>query len=237
MNEIKRLPIILDKLGIVGTYDTDLLTQAFVHRSYLNEHSDFPLASNERLEFLGDSVLSVIVSEHLYKTYANEPEGYLTAIRSAVVSKSSLARLAKDLELGTYLLLAHGEEEGGGRENPSLLADTLEALIGALHLSAGFEQTQRIVQHLFVPKIQQVVASGRYQDYKSMLQVHVQNRELSSPQYRVLSTQGPDHARHFQVGVYVNGNLVGRGTGRNKQSASQKAAKMGLRSLAIRQKP
>ncbi len=229
MTQPSTIEAFFKKLGVRLT--KDLAHQAFVHRSYLNEHPTFPYPSNERLEFLGDSVLSIAISEHLYKSYPDKNEGYLTAVRSAAVSKTTLAAIARSLSLGDFLYLAKGEEESNGRKNPSILANTLEALIGAIYLDKGLATAKKVVLELLTEKVNQVVAEGRYQDNKSMLQEHAQNQHLGSPIYKVLSSRGPDHAREFTIGAYVNGTLVGKGSGNSKQVAAQEAAKAGLSTL------
>lgn len=205
-----------------------VLRQAFIHRSYLNEARDKSLASNERLEFLGDSVLSLIVSHYLYITYPDIPEGQLTNYRSSIVKTTSLAIAAKDLDLGKYLLMAKGESESGGKENPSLLADTYEALLGVIYLEKGFEKARDFVQGTLLIHLGEIIATGKYRDYKSVFQEQVQERYRMSPTYTVVSTTGPDHAKEFEVEVIVNGTRYGLGKGKSKQEAEQMAAQAAL---------
>jgi len=202
--------------------------QAFIHRSYLNESKDKTLTSNERLEFLGDSVLSLIVSDYLYKTYTELPEGQLTNYRSSIVKTGSLAEAAKDLGLGEYLLMAKGESESGGKENPSLLADTYEALLGVIYLTNGFEKAQNYVKQTLLGRLEGIILAGSYRDFKSLFQEMVQEKHRVSPVYTVVGTIGPDHAKEFEVEVLVQDKVYARGKGKSKQEAEQAAAKSAL---------
>lgn len=208
--------------------DDAILKKAFIHRSYLNESKDKSLESNERLEFLGDSVLSLVVSNYLYVTYPDIPEGQLTNYRSSVVKTGSLAMVAKELNLGSYLHMARGEAESGGKENPSLLADTFEALLGVIYLNFGFEKARIFVQNRLLVHLENIISSGSFRDYKSLFQEKVQEKYRISPQYTVVSTSGPDHAKEFEVQVQVELNVYGKGHGRSKQEAEQAAAKAAL---------
>lgn len=203
------------------------IQSAFIHRSYLNEAKE-KTASNERLEFLGDAILSFLVSDFLYKNYPKLPEGELTNLRSSVVKTSTLAKIAKDLHLGDYLLLSHGEEEGGGRINPSIMADTFEALLGAIFLDNGLVPVEKILaQKLFI-LIPVIFKDKSYKDAKSSFQEMVQDEMKLSPLYKVVEEKGPDHAKEFTVGAYVNGKLWGKGMGKNKQEAEQSAARTAI---------
>lgn len=208
--------------------DELILKKAFIHRSYLNESRDKTLESNERLEFLGDSVLSLIVSHYLYVTYPSIPEGQLTNYRSSIVKTGSLALAAKELGLGTYLHMARGEAESGGKENPSLLADTFEALLGVIYLNFGFEKARIFVQNRLLIHLENIISSGTFRDYKSMFQEKVQEKFRISPLYTVVSTSGPDHAKEFEVQVQVDLQVYGKGHGKSKQEAEQAAAKAAL---------
>lgn len=201
--------------------------QAFTHRSYLNE-AKRPLPSNERLEFLGDSILSFIVSDHLYLTFPNFPEGHLTNLRSTLVKTTMLATLATEINLGDFLFLSKGEEEGGGRRNVSLLADTFEALLGAIYLDQGFLAVHQIIHRLLIPKLTKILQDKSYKDAKSKFQEYIQEDSKSSPVYTVLSESGPDHVKEFTVGVFVEGKLLGQGQGKSKQEAEQQAATVAL---------
>lgn len=207
--------------------NTDLIAQSFIHRSYLNETRSIR-QSNERLEFLGDSILSFLVSQYLYKNYKDFTEGELTNLRSSIVKTSTLAKVAKDLGLGTQLLLSKGEEEGGGRINPSILADTFEALLGAIFLDLGLPPVEKILNKLLFPLLPKILAEKSYKDAKSIFQETVQEQTKVSPNYKVLSEKGPDHAKEFTVGVYVGNALWGTGVGKSKQEGETKAAAAAL---------
>lgn len=204
-----------------------LFTQAFVHRSYINETKE-KLESNERLEFLGDSVISFIVSDYLYKKYPDFNEGILTNLRSLLVNTKILAQVSKELDFGKQLLLSKGEEESMGRENQSLLADSFEAFIGALFLDQGIEKVTDLLKEVLLPKGDQFVKNRAFKDPKSLLQERVQARKQSSPIYKVIKEEGPAHAKKFTVGVYVESQLLGIGAGRSKQQAEELAAKEAL---------
>jgi ribonuclease-3 len=200
-----------------------LAKQAFVHRSYLNEAKE-PLESNERLEFLGDSILSFIISDHLYKTYPDFDEGILTNLRSLVVNTKSLAKTAKRLGFGEHLLLSKGEEDSKGRENESILANTFEAVIGALYMDQGVEAVREFLYRVLVPNIEEYVQKKVFKDPKSLLQEYVQSKKQNSPVYKVLNEEGPAHAKRFTIGVFVENELVGSGVGKSKQEAEEQAA-------------
>jgi ribonuclease III len=207
-----------------------LLQQAFIHRSYLNEAKE-PVESNERLEFLGDSILSFIISQHLYKTYPKYDEGILTNLRSMVVNTKSLAKAAKNLDFGTYLLLSRGEEECGGRSNESIMANTFEAVIGALFLDQGVEAVEAFLQKNLIPSIEEYVKRKVFKDPKSILQEYIQSKKQNSPLYKVLLEEGPAHAKRFTIGVFVENEKIGEGTGRSKQEAEESAAEQALNYL------
>lgn len=209
----------------------DLYKQAFVHRSYLNEARE-PLESNERLEFLGDSILSFVVSEHLYRTYPQFDEGILTNLRSLVVNTKSLAKTARTLEFGKHLLLSRGEEDSKGRENESILANTFEAVIGALYLDQGIEAVRAFLHEVLIPDIESYVQKKVFKDPKSLLQEHVQSKKQNSPVYKVLHEEGPAHAKQFTIGVFVENQLVGEGHGKSKQEAEEEAAEQALEKIA-----
>jgi ribonuclease-3 len=210
--------------------DLSLLQQAFVHRSYLNENPDFPLGSNERLEFLGDAVLGFVVAEELYRHFADLDEGEMTRLRSALVRQDSLAQLASSLGLGDYLYLGQGEEKGGGRSRPRNLACTMEALIGAIFLDHGSANTKNFILSTFSCCIQQLIEEGMA-DYKSRLQELAQARRQEKPVYHLVETTGPDHDRRFCVEVMIEGKVLGRGWGRSKQAAEKEAARQALENI------
>jgi ribonuclease-3 len=211
-----------------------LFRQAFIHRSYLNEAKE-PLESNERLEFLGDSILSFIVSDHLFKTYPDFDEGILTNLRSLVVNTKSLAKTAKKLNFGEHLLLSRGEEDSKGRENESILANTFEAVIGALYFDQGLEAVGEFLHAVLIPNIEEYVKKKVFKDPKSLLQEYVQAKKQNSPLYKVLQEEGPAHAKKFTIGVFVENELLGEGTGKSKQQAEEKAAEQALSQLSTRE--
>ena len=207
-----------------------LLQLAFTHRSYLNEAKNVD-ESNERLEFLGDSILSFVVSDHLYKTYPDFDEGILTNLRSLVVNTKSLAKTAKKLGFGEHLMLSHGEEDSGGRENDSILANTFEAVIGAMFIDQGTESVRTFLYKVLIPEIAEYVQKRVFKDPKSLLQEYVQARKQNSPMYKVIREEGPAHAKQFTIGVFVNGIQVGEGEGKSKQEAEEQAAEKALNHL------
>ncbi|MBI2196739.1 ribonuclease III [Candidatus Daviesbacteria bacterium] len=207
-----------------------LLQQAFLHRSYLNEVKiDTP--SNERLEFLGDSVLSLVISYYLYTLRPTDSEGELTNLRAHLVKTKSLAEAAGNLKLGNYLKLSRGEEISGGRNNPQLLANTYEALLGAAFLDQGLEAAKKVIDKTLLPLFEKELKLGPPKDAKSNLQEVVQQRLKQSPRYRILATTGPDHAKQFSVAVFVGGKEMGRGLGASKQIAEEEAARQALSQL------
>ncbi len=201
----------------------DQLKAAFIHRSYLNEKRTIK-ESNERLEFLGDAVLSFLTSEFLYKTYPDYPEGTLTNIRSSLVKTKSLATRAQELCLGELLFLSRGEEESGGRKNVSLMADTFEALLGALYLDQGIEAARAFLTAQLFMQTAEIVQTKAYIDYKSLLQEIVQEQTKISPTYRVVKSEGPDHDKIFWVEAMMGEKVLGEGQGKSKQEAEQSAA-------------
>ena len=204
---------------------TSLLKTAFIHRSYLNEHPGETLSHNERLEFLGDSVLGVIVSDYLYEKYPNKPEGDLTNYRSSIVNARILSQVAKELSLGKYLFLSKGEEETGGRDRQYILANTYESLLGAIYLDQGLAVSARFVRKNLITHLKEIVDKKLYKDFKSKLQELAQEKFNITPSYKVLSEQGPDHSKIYETGVYLNKKLIGKGVGNSKQNSEQEAAK------------
>lgn len=207
-----------------------LLEQAFLHRSYLNEVKT-NLQSNERLEFLGDSVLSLVISYYLYNLRATDTEGDLTNLRAHIVKTNSLAKAAENLNLGKYLSLSKGEELSGGRNNPQLLANTYEALIGGLFLDQGLEAAKKTIDKTLLPFFEKELKLGPPKDAKSSLQEIVQQKFKESPHYKIIETRGPDHAKSFIVAVYVKNIEQGRGSGNSKQVAEEQAAAQALEGL------
>ena len=206
----------------------ELLKQAFTHRSYLNENPESGLQHNERLEFLGDAVLELIVTEHLYKSYPDKPEGELTTWRAALVNARMLAIVAKDLKLGDYLLLSHGEARETGKARDYILANATEALLGALYLDQGLKACKIIIEQYVLSKLPQVLEEKLFEDAKSRFQELAQEKTGITPSYQVLKEWGPDHEKNFQVGVTVGKDLIAKGQGMSKQEAEQDAAKAAL---------
>ena len=204
-----------------------LFTQALTHKSWVNEHSE-ERQSNERLEFLGDAVLEFIISKELYKRFPDKEEGYLTTLRASLVNTENLARVAEKMGVGEKIFLSKGEEEGGGRKNPSLLADTVEAIIGALYLDKGLDAADEFIKENLVVEIPQKI-SEPLKDAKSRLQELVQSKKLPTPHYRVVSQEGPDHDKKFVVEVIVEGRKLGEGEGKSKAYAEQAAAEDALK--------
>jgi len=208
-----------------------LLTTALTHRSSLNEHLSQASESNERLEYLGDAVLELAATKFLFHKFPSEPEGQLTAFRSSLVKTTTLAEVATDLKLGEMLFMSKGEESGGGRLNVGLLANTVEAVIGALYLDQGFEAVEDFLKDHLFPKFDQIYAQKLYKDAKSLLQEEVQAKGLEAPLYQVVAEVGPDHDKIFTVEVVIDGQKKAIGTGKSKQQAQQEAAKKALESL------
>lgn len=204
-----------------------LLQQALTHSSYANEGKKHG-KNNERLEFLGDSVLSVIVAKHLFLTYKNIPEGELTKLRASLVCEKALDVFAAKLSLGDYLKLGRGEEMTGGRQRPSILADAFEAVIAALYLDGGYEVAQKFVLS-FIPKELDIHQVGQLADYKTALQEIIQQNREEKVEYQMEAERGPDHAKVFTAVVLLNSNIIGRGEGSSKKQAEQNAAREALR--------
>ena len=206
----------------------DFLIQAFCHRSYLNENPDFYLSNNERLEFLGDAVLELIVTEYLYQKYPKKSEGELTNWRAALVNAKVLGELAKDLDFSNFLLLSRGETKELGKARQYILANTFEALIGAIYLDPGLDVCQKFIKKYSITKLPEIIKKGLFKDAKSRFQEEAQERVGITPAYKVLEEWGPDHARHFIIGIFLNNELVAKGEGSSKQEAEEEAAKSGL---------
>ena len=206
-----------------------LLQKALTHSSYANERWHDGLLSNERLEFLGDSILGMVVAEHLYRTYPNRPEGELTRIRADMVCETSLARIAHRLELGQHLMLGHGEEQSGGRSRDSILADAVESVIAASFLDGGMEAARGIIERFLLTDVPAKKPNNA--DYKTALQELVQQKKNQTITYRLTGESGPDHNKVFSVELLLNGNLVGTGKGSSKKRAEQAAAKAAIEAL------
>ena len=206
----------------------ELLRQALVHTSYLNENPGIGVGSNERLEFLGDAALGVVVAAQLYHDYPDVDEGELTELRAHLVRRDTLARAAARLELGEYLQLGRGEDSAGGRRRPTNLARAYEALVGAVFLDGGFARTRAFIKASLKDEFTALRKKGMPHDPKSRLQELIQSRWQTTPAYRLVKTEGPDHARRFTVQVIVGGKSMGTGEGRSKQMAEKEAAKQAL---------
>jgi len=215
-----------EKLG-VSFKDIDLLITAFTHRSYLNEHKKTVSEHNERLEFLGDAVLELVVTEYLYSTYS-EPEGILTNWRSSLVRTESIGAAAVRTGFEPLLRLSRGEKRGSERARAQILANSFEAVVGALYLDQGYEAAKQFISKTILTTFAEILASGSWMDAKSHLQELAQSQETATPVYKVMSEEGPDHEKIFSVGVYVGNKLRGQGTGPSKQAAQQKAAEAAL---------
>ncbi len=221
MNELE------EKLGY-RFKDRGLLEHAMTHSSYANEHRGAGLTSNERLEFLGDSVLGVVVADYLFRAHPDMPEGELTRTRAALVCEGSLHEVAKSLGLGRYLRLGKGEDAGGGRKRPSILADATEAMLAAVYLDGGMEAVRPIIRALILDKEREKAAD---RDYKTALQELVQRTPGAAVSYRLVRESGPDHCRSFEMEASVDGGVIGTGAGRTKKEAEQMAAKAALEKL------
>ncbi len=207
------------------------LNHALVHRSYLNGKSADRIESNERLEFLGDSVLGLVVNEYLYKTRPDENEGNLTKIKSLIVSRQILAQKAEEVDLGRYLLLSTGEIESGGRNRTSIIADALEGVIGAIYLDRGLGAADRFIRKLLLERMQEITQNAENINYKSLLQEKVQSERKVHPVYKIRREAGPDHEKIFHVDVCIAGRHWGQGEGRTKKEAEQAAARAAIDQL------
>lgn len=222
----------LERALKISFKDKNLLENAFVHRSYLNEHKDSPLPSNEKLEFFGDSVLSLITSVYLYKNYPELKEGDYTEIKSSLVRTESLAQAAGDLNLGVYLYLSRGEELGGGRTNKNILADCFEALIACIFLDQSFTKAyQFVVNHLFKKTLDKTIEKKLYYSSKSKLQERIQGLHKTIPVYKVLEEKGPEHKRVFTIGVFLKTKKLAEAEGSSKKEAEEAAAQKALAKL------
>lgn len=213
-----------DKLGYFFE-QPELLEEALRHASYTHEQEEISLRDNERLEFLGDAVLDLAISHLLMELFKSAPEGDLSKYRASVVNEKVLSQVAGELGLGEYLLLGRGEDMGGGRGKPSILADSMEALLGAVYLDGGFEKSQGIIRVLFLPLLMKLNTSDAIEDYKSLLQEYTQDAFKARPDYIVIHESGPSHDKLFRVAIYLKGKLISEGEGKNKKEAEQKAAR------------
>jgi ribonuclease-3 len=216
------------KIG-VSFKNKDLLKQAFIHRSYINENGGTGLSHNERLEFLGDAVLELIVTDFLFKKYPSYTEGELTALRSALVNAIIISEVASNIGMNDYLLLSRGESKDNGKARQYILANTYEALVGAIYLDGGYEVVNKFITKTLLPHTEEIVAKKLWRDAKSLVQEKAQEFVNVTPLYKVLNETGPDHDKHFTVGIYFGSLLIAEGKGKSKQEAEQKAAENALK--------
>ena len=209
----------------------EVLLQAFRHSSYVNEQTDSDLRDNERLEFLGDAVLDLAISHVLMELFQDSKEGDLSKYRATVVNENGLYQVARTLALGDYLTLGKGEEVTGGRKRPSILANTMEALLGALYLDAGFEKTKEIIRRLFLPLLEEIETEKTVNDYKSQLQEYTQEVYKTRPEYVLVGESGPPHDKTFRVALHIQGKTMAEDEGKSKKEAEQKAAKKAFECL------
>ncbi|MBI2626037.1 MAG: ribonuclease III [Candidatus Nealsonbacteria bacterium] len=219
---------ILEKQLKVKFKNKDLLTQAFVHRSYLNENPKLGMSHNERLEFLGDAVLELVVTEYLFQKYPQKPEGELTSWRAALVNAKILSRIAHDLDFNDFLLLSRGESKEGGKARQYILANTFESFVGSLYLDQGYDACQKFIKKNVIKELPEILESQVYKDAKSRFQEEAQEKTGITPNYKVLKEWGPDHAKHFVIGVFLGQELIAEGEGSAKQEAEAEAAKKAL---------
>jgi len=219
-----------EKTG-VNFNNLSLLEQALVHSSYINENPSYASGHNEKLEFLGDAVLGLYVAEKLYKDHPDANEGEMTRLRAALVSRNTLARVAKNIRLGDFLYLGKGEESSGGRQKKANLAGAMEAVIASVYLDQGEDVTKDFIIKILDSELKRIDRKDVIIDYKSRLQETIQSKYQKAPEYRVLYEEGPDHDKTFTVNVMINGTVLGEGTGKNKKAAEIEAARMALKNL------
>ena len=219
----------LEKKINVSFNDINLVDTAFVHKSYMNEHHDLKSQHNERLEFLGDAVLELVVTDYLYKKYPNEEEGVLTNWRSALVKGKHLAEIASELDLGLFLYLSRGEERSGGRKKNYILANTLEALIGAIYLDQDYKKAHNFIDTFILKRLEEILKKGLHIDAKSRFQEVAQEVLGITPEYKLVKEEGPDHNKIFVMGAYLGTEFVAEGNGSSKQKAEQEAAAAALK--------
>jgi len=224
---MKQFETLEKKLGIEFK-NKDLLTQAFTHRSYLNENPDFKLDHNERLEFLGDAVIELIVTVHLFKDYPEKAEGELTNWRAALVNAKMMTSVAEDLGFNEFLLLSRGETKETGKARAYILANTFEALLGALYLDSGYQPCDEFIKKYLLKRLPEIIKDGSYKDSKSKFQECSQEKVSITPNYKVMKESGPDHDKIFIVGVFLGTELVAEGEGSSKQEAEEAAAELAL---------
>jgi ribonuclease-3 len=208
--------------------DRALIARAFTHRSYINENPKSGLEHNERLEFLGDAVIELIITDYLFNNYTNSAEGELTAYRSALVNYLIMGDVARTLSMNEYLLLSRGEAKDTGRARHTILANTYEAFVGALYLDGGYEPCKRFVLDTLIPKLPEIIKQKSWKDAKSTVQEEAQDRVGVTPSYKVVAETGPDHDKYFTIGIFFGDKKIAEGKGKSKQEAEQEAAKAAL---------
>lgn len=218
----------LEKKIKITFKDKQLLEKAFIHSSYINENRDREVGDNERLEFLGDAVLELAATKHLFDNYPDQEEGQMTAYRSALVKGKHLAEVAEELELGQYLFLSRGEEKSGGRSKKYILANTVEALIGAIYQEHGYETAEKFIKEFILKRLDEIIVNNLHIDSKTKFQEICQEIEGITPHYELVSEEGPDHNKVFTMGAYINDHLIAQGSGSSKQKAEDDAAKNAL---------
>lgn len=218
----------LEKKLNINFKNKDFLVQAFVHRSFRNENPDFHLNHNERLEFLGDAVLELVITESLFQKYPKKTEGELTTWRAALVNAKMLSSLASDLGFDSFLLLSQGEKKEKGKARQYILANTFESFVGALYLDQGLEICQKFIKKYLLKKLAEIIEKGLYRDSKSLLQEEAQERLGVTPTYKVIKEWGPDHIKSFVIGVFFGSKLISQGEGSSKQEGEEEAAKNAL---------
>ncbi len=218
----------LEKETGIAFREENLILEALTHRSYLNEHPEWPLPHNERLEYLGDAVLELAVSEKLFRAFPDYPEGKLTVLRAALVNYQMLARVATRLKLENYLLLSRGERSDSAKAKEVILANACEAVVGAIYLDGGFAAADGFTERFVMPYLEEILKTGSYRDAKSELQERIQEKLRVTPTYRVIREDGPAHERVFHIGVYFDDELIAEGSGSSKQEAETQAARNAL---------
>ncbi len=216
-----------ESIGITFN-DKKHLMQAFIHRSYINENPKSGLEQNERLEFLGDAVVELVVTDYLYRTYPTHHEGDLTAYRSALVNAVIMGEVASDLHMNDYLLLSKGEQKDTGRARQTILANTYESFIGALYLDQGYKVCEEFVTRTLLARLETIISTKSWKDPKSLIQEEAQERLGVTPSYQVIGEVGPDHDKHFTIGIFFHDKKIAEGKGKSKQEAQQNAAQAAL---------
>lgn len=219
---------VFEKSINISFKDPELLKQAFTHRSYLNEHKGSKMEHNERLEFLGDAVLELAVTDFLYKKFPKKSEGELTAYRSALVNSTTLATVAEKLNMNSFLLLSKGESKDTGRARQFILANTFESVLGSIYLDQGYSVSEKFVSENLFPMLDEILHTKSFIDAKSQFQERAQEKVGITPSYKLVKETGPDHGKVFTVGVYIDGEMIATGDGKSKQDAEQEAAKKAL---------